>query len=252
LRENHELQVNAKSAYDHVTSLDIAVERYLSEALRAAVPGASVIGEELGVVQDGAVTWYLDPIDGTGNFARGIPLAVISIGVAVAGELVGGCVYDPFRDELFAGGVGHPTRVESPWPVWGSPGLSPPMVVTDLPRPGRSRPAELAFLDALAQGADLRRIGASALALAWVAAGRATVACNLPIAPWDVAAGAALVRAAGGRFVPIGVGAGEQDEAVRAEGFVAATAGNDDLVDWIATQLSTLAADNEKSRSNRG
>lgn len=250
-----------KSAYEQASDADVEAETLLRTALRAAVPGSGVVGEELpdepgGERQGPAVTWYVDPLDGTHNFLRGLPLACVSVGVAVGGRLVGGCVHDVFRDESFTGGKGVPLRINGRPPEAG-PGPAPgalPLVLTDIPLSGAGRggPAEAAFFADLAARADPRRLYCTALSLAWVAAGRADLACNLGIHPWDVAAGAALVQAAGGRYTPVGGGPGAQD----APGFVAARAaageplagldgpdgpdGLDGLERWAVARLTAL------------
>jgi myo-inositol-1(or 4)-monophosphatase len=239
LRSGRDPRSRDKSAYQEVTDADIAVERYLTERLRAAVTGSSVVGEELPPIRDGAVTWYVDPIDGTNNFSRGLPLACVSVGVTVGRDLVGGCVYDPYRDELFAGGPGMRLRVESDWPSRPRRPGAHPVVLTDLPRPGADRPDEADLFLRLLRRADVRRIGASALALAWVAAGRADAACNLAVHSWDLAAGAGLVRARGGTVVTLG---GDEDDPIAGcTGFVAAGDPTSDLVDWLTGELRAMS-----------
>jgi myo-inositol-1(or 4)-monophosphatase len=233
--------VRAKSAHERVTDADIEVETLLRKTLRAAVPDSAVVGEELPDEPGQAVTWYVDPIDGTHNFLRGLPLACVSVGVAVGGRLVGGCVHDLFRDESFTGGEGVPLLINGAAPPSPPPAAALPLALTDIPLTGRAGPDEPAFaLDLLAR-ADTRRIYSTALSLAWVAAGRADLACNLHIHPWDVAAGAALVRSAGGAYTPVG----GQDPAT-APGFVATRTRPDaatrDLERWTLARLAALAA----------
>lgn|GEM_PF-243979 len=245
------VEVHAKGAtgFDAVTAADLAVEDLLRRFLTEAVPGSAVVGEERGRGgtpgpggtrgrEPGApgaprVTWYVDPIDGTGNFLRGLPLACVSVGAAVGGRVVAGCVLDPYRDECFTGGEGVPLRIALPdsapgrGPLRAVPATGPrPLLLTDLPLPGRASPAVLELHAELLAEAELRRVYSTALSLAWVAAGRADAACNLPIHPWDVAGGAALVRAAGGSWTPVGVPAsggtgGAEGAEVEAPGFVA-------------------------------
>ncbi|RZS39096.1 myo-inositol-1(or 4)-monophosphatase [Herbihabitans rhizosphaerae] len=226
----------SKSETDQVTAVDLAVERLLREELRAAVPGSAIVGEELAPTAGTSVTWYVDPIDGTSNFLRGLPIAAISIGAAVDGEIVAGCVLDLFRDECFTGGPDVPLRVRSAGlrPVPGEGAR--PLVLTDVPLPNSTRSGEIEFLGELLARAEVRRVYSTALSLAWVAAGRADIACNLGIYPWDVAAGAALVRSVGGVFVPIG------GDDVHAPGFVAA---RDEaprpMTEWITGRLREIA-----------
>ncbi|MGP4112159.1 inositol monophosphatase family protein [Streptomyces sp. 4N509B] len=263
------LTVRSKSAHERVTDADVEVETLLRSALRAAVPGSSVVGEELGeeigeprgedggaardeegsatapdLARGASVTWYVDPIDGTHNYLRGLPLACVSVGVAVGGRLVGGCVHDVFRDESFSGGVGVPLRVDgAPAPAPPTASHGEPLALSDIPLAGRAGPDEPAFALDLLTRAEVRRLYSTALSLAWVATGRADLACNLHIHPWDVAGGAALVRAAGGTYAPVG-----GPDPVTAHGFVATRPGLGEdtataaLGRWAVSRLTELAA----------
>ncbi|SFC01992.1 inositol monophosphatase family protein [Streptomyces aidingensis] len=231
--------------FDQVTAADTAIEDYLATALTAAVPGSAVLGEERGGrAGTGGITWYVDPVDGTGNFVRGLPLVCVSVGAAVHGRVVAGCVVDVFRDECFTGGEGLPLRVGPaavPGPPGGAAAAGVPLVLTDVPLPGRVDRASVGFLAELLERAEVRRLYCTALSLAWVAAGRADAACNLGIHPWDTAAGAALVRAAGGRWTPVGGDPAGPPE--HAPGFVAAGPGPEAkaLGDWLTERLTALA-----------
>lgn len=214
-------------AHDHdvVTEADHAAEEMIRAELAAAVPGSVVVGEEggatgargsvvgggrdgkggaAGAVDGGGagasdVCWYVDPIDGTHNFSRGVPLWCVSIGLTVAGKPVGGCVYEPCGDELYSASGAGLRRNGGPVPA--APPRPVPMVLTDVPRPGRRpRPAELDLLADLIAVADVRRIGSAALALAYVAVGRADMAVTPDAFSWDVAAGRVLVEASGGVY----------------------------------------------------
>lgn len=206
-------------AHDLVTRADAETESAVRSMLTAACPGSVVVGEEAGrgggdggrdgdAGGDGGsrapgapeVRWIVDPIDGTNNFVRGVPLFCVSIGVRLADGTAGGCVYDPVHGELFTatpGGLrlngGPPPPVRGPADV--------PLVLTDVPRPGvPPDPGELELFASLVEAADVRRIGSCALALAYVACGRADVAAVADAFVWDTAAGTALVAAAGGGF----------------------------------------------------
>ncbi|WP_165989715.1 inositol monophosphatase family protein [Streptomyces sp. YIM 98790] len=232
--------------FDQVSAADTAIEDFLTGALLAAVPGSAVVGEERGIRPGtSGVTWYVDPVDGTGNYVRGVPLVCVSVGVAVHGRVVAGCVVDVFRDECFTGGEGLPLRVgpAEPGPRRGAGAAGVPLVLTDVPLPGRVGRAAMDFLGELLERAEVRRLYCTALSLAWVAAGRADAACNLGIHPWDTAAGAALVRAAGGRWTPVGGDPAGPPE--HAPGFVAAGPGADAkaLGDWLCERLTALAAE---------
>lgn len=237
------LDASWSAPFDQVTDTDLQIETYLRDALVRAVPGSGVIGEELEDLPGEAVTGLVDPIDGTNNFVCGIPLATVSIGICVDGELCGGVVVDPYRRECFAGGAGHPLTVNGAEvrPRPGPPRF--PVALTDLPRPGHSdqrAAAELDFYRQLLARSDVRRIGSSALALAWAAAGRADVACNLQIKPWDVAAGAALVRVAGGIYTGVGPGGNGYPADMAASGFVASSR-TTELSVWITEHLTNIS-----------
>ncbi|WP_167974728.1 inositol monophosphatase family protein [Lentzea indica] len=225
----HELKVDVtlKGTFDQVSTADLEIEAFLRQALVNGAPGSAVIGEELGSAS-ARITWYVDPIDGTRNFVRGIPLACISVAAAVDGSLVAGCVLDPFRDELFTAACDVPFTVRSTGLVI-PPATSPrPLVLTDIPLPGSLYRGEVELLAELLAVADVRRVYSTALSLAWVAAGRADAAANLGIHPWDVAAGAVLVREAGGEFVDVG-----------SNGFVA---GRGEIVPWLVERLEGVVS----------
>jgi myo-inositol-1(or 4)-monophosphatase len=225
----HELKVDVelKGTFDQVSTADLEIEAFLRQALTSGAPGSAVIGEELGS-SSAPITWYVDPIDGTRNFVRGIPLACLSVAAAVDGALVAGCVLDPFRDELFTAAAGVPFAVRSTG-LTITPGVSPrPLVLTDIPLPGSPYRGEMEFLTDLLAVADVRRVYSTALSLAWVAAGRADAAANLGIHPWDVAAGAVLVREAGGVFTPVG-----------ADGFAA---GRGEIVPRLVERLEDIVS----------
>jgi myo-inositol-1(or 4)-monophosphatase len=203
------------AAHDVVTVADARAEAMIREGLTAAVPGCTVIGEEGGRSGTGTVIFHVDPIDGTYNFVRGIPLFCVSIGVSVAGRDVG---------------LRH-----NGYPACPVPHDGPPLVLCDLPTAGVAPvPAEYELLaDLLALAADVRRIGSSALALAWVAIGRADVAANADAFPWDTAAGRALVRAAGGGYLDVPT----QPRLDRPGGFVAWTDPHGPVADRITACL---------------
>ncbi|MGI5502997.1 inositol monophosphatase family protein [Lentzea sp. CA-135723] len=226
LRDVH-VDVSAKGTYDQVSSADLAVESFLRSALVAGAPGSAVVGEELGSAT-ASVTWYVDPIDGTRNFVRGIPLSCISVAAAVDGVLVAGCVLDPFRDELFTAASGVPFRVRSTGLVIPPSAGPRPLVLTDIPLPGSPYSGELELLGDLLAIADVRRVYSTALSLAWVAAGRADAVANIGTFPWDVAAGAVLVREAGGTFVEIAANA--------------FAAGRGEIVDWLVTRVEGIVS----------
>jgi myo-inositol-1(or 4)-monophosphatase len=245
-RRGHGVTAKVKgAAHDMVTEIDAEAESLIREMLTVG----TVVGEESGTSGSGDIRWYVDPIDGTYNFVRGVPLFAVSIGVQIGERIIGGAVYDPVRDELFTavndglrlnGGL---LGVDSPAPpAFGSPAPpaapdSLPMVLTDIPTAGLRDAAEFELFADLLETTDLRRIGSSALALAWVACGRADVTANADVFVWDVAAGRALVAAAGGGFAGVPGEPGTE----RRTGFVAWRPGFAELGGRIAAGLATFA-----------
>lgn len=188
---------------DVVTEYDRGAEEMIRAALTSAYPASTVIGEEFGGTGDSDIAWIVDPIDGTSNFAGGLPLYCISIGVVIRGKLVAGVIYDPERDELFRGTAGGLTV--NGRPAESRAGADDRDCVCLMNFPYEAKPlgeaAVARYLDALNGFRAIRRLGSAALALAYVAAGRADVACEISTNPWDHAAGMALVLAAGGGLV---------------------------------------------------
>jgi len=210
--------------HDVVTVADLEAETMIKRDLTTAFPGSVVIGEESGGDEtDADIRWHVDPIDGSHNFACGVPLFCVSIGVTVRGTPVGGCVYDPVHDELFSSAGGWPTLNGLPVPA--PPARAQPLLLSDLPRPGTAPdPAELTLFAELLTAADVRRIGSAALALAYVACGRADAAVTADAFSWDIAAGRTLVTGAGGGFATVG-----DPSTTRPGGFAAWRPGHEEL-----------------------
>ncbi|MFT3889708.1 MAG: inositol monophosphatase family protein [Arachnia sp.] len=198
-------RVTAKSGHnDVVTEHDIAAEKVITEELRRRTPTARIAGEE-GAAYDGGgpITWHVDPIDGTSNYATGAPLYCISLGATVTGHAVAGVILDPCRDELFATTeTGIEVAGQARARVTGAPAVQErdAVLLTNFPYEGAwyDESHVDSYREILRSFRGVRRLGSSALALAWVAAGRVSAACELRTQPWDHAAGIALVRAAGG------------------------------------------------------
>ncbi len=223
--------------HDVVTPADAEAEAAIRRDLTTAFPDSVFVGEESGEAGEGHIRWYVDPIDGTHNFARGIPLFCVSIGVGLGDAPVGGAVYDPVHRELFTAVRGR-LRLNG-HPVPDRPRRAVPLLLTDLPRPGGGpEPAELALFAEFLGVADVRRIGSSALALAYVACGRADAAVTADAFVWDVAAGRTLVTAAGGRFAAIP----DPPSARRPGGFAAWRPGHDHLGELALAGLGRLPA----------
>ncbi|HVX47343.1 MAG TPA: inositol monophosphatase family protein [Mycobacteriales bacterium] len=196
--------VRKGAAHDVVTAADTEAEALIRDLLIERHPGSAVLGEEYGLAGGGPLRWIIDPLDGTYNFTRGFPAFAVSIGIEHDGHPVGGCVFDPVRKELISGSSAglfcNGTRIAAPARPAG-----PPLILSDIPAAGIAADrSEYDFLqELLTIGADVRRVGSTALALAWVAIGRADLAANADVFAWDVAAGRCLVTAAGGGFAAV-------------------------------------------------
>lgn len=191
-------QASLKGRHDIVTAMDSEVERFIRAAIAARYPDDGIIGEEEGG-NGGQRVWIVDPIDGTANYARGIPHYCVSIGYLEGREPTVGVLYDPSHDWLYAA-----ARGEGAWCNGRRLSVSP---YDDLAAATvecgwstrRSTTDYMALVSrVLASGCAVRRAGSGALGLADVAAGRVEAYCELHINAWDCAAGILLVREAGG------------------------------------------------------
>jgi myo-inositol-1(or 4)-monophosphatase len=201
--EVENLQVSRKGPADFVSAADLKAEKTLFEELSKARPGYGFLMEERGAVQGSDKThrWIVDPLDGTSNFLHGLPHFAISIALEREGVLVAGVVYNVVRDELFwcekgQGAFLNDTRLR----VAQRSDMKDALFATGTPFAGK--PGHDVFVSELARviavSAGVRRFGAASLDLAYVAAGRFDGFWERNLSPWDVAAGAVLVREAGG------------------------------------------------------
>ncbi len=210
-REVENLQVSAKGPGDFVTRADRESERVLREELLGARPTYGFLGEEGGETagEDPTRRWIVDPLDGTTNFLHGLPHWAISIALEHKGEVVAGVVFDAAKDEMFWAEKGSGAWMnESRMRVSGRSRMSDAIFATGLPFAGQTNlPTVLQDLARLMPvTAGVRRWGAAALDLAYVAAGRFDGYWEREVHPWDVAAGLILVREAGGFAGGIGEG----------------------------------------------
>jgi myo-inositol-1(or 4)-monophosphatase len=201
--ELEKLQVSLKGPANFVSSADRRAEETLFAELSKARPGYRFLGEEEGAREgaDKSHRWLVDPLDGTTNFLHGIPQFAISIALEREGSVVAGLIYNPASEEMFVAEKGkgafmNDQRIR----VAGRKRLAEAVVACGLPHIGRGNLA-LARAETGAMQehvAGLRRFGAAALDLAWVAAGRLDGYWERDLKPWDMAAGLILVREAGG------------------------------------------------------
>ena len=206
--EVEHLQVSKKGPADFVSAADRKAEKILHAELAKLRPDFGFQMEEAGRVEakDGKHYWVIDPLDGTTNFLHGIPHFAISVAVQREGDLIAGIVLDVIRDELFWAekGVGaylNERRIR----VSARRKLPEALFATGIPFHGRPGHAEFRREMAAVMGevAGIRRMGAAALDLAYVAAGRYDGFWETGLSPWDLAAGIVLVREAGGLVTDI-------------------------------------------------
>jgi len=209
-RDLKRLPSHAKGHGDIASAADADAQKAILATLRAAFPAHAILGEETaGTVaaagSDGAATayrWIVDAIDGTVNFAHGFPYYAVSIALTHGDDITHAVVLDPLRDELFMAITGKGAQLNgAPIRVSACTALDKALIGTVFPtRESPRMPAYLPLLNALVvRCAGIRRAGACALDLAHLAAGRLDGFWVMSLEPWDVAAGALLVREAGGR-----------------------------------------------------
>ena len=187
-----------KGPQDFLTETDAAVERHLKQAIAGAFPADGFMGEETGGVPTSDL-WVVDPIDGTANFARGVPHYCISIAFVSAGEIELGAIYNPSLDELYFARRGHGAS-RNGQPIQASSTSDFTMACVELGWSNRE-PNEryLEILGALLEkGANVRRGASGALGLAYIADGRSDAYAELHMNSWDCLAGLLLVEEAGG------------------------------------------------------
>jgi myo-inositol-1(or 4)-monophosphatase len=198
------LKIEVKQQSDFVTEVDRAAEAAILDVLREAYPSHGILAEESGLAgtnPESEYQWIIDPLDGTTNFIHGLPQYAISIGLAHKGVMTQAVVYDPNRNELFTATRGggaflNDKRIR----VSKRIRLDEALIGTGFPyRMFDHVDAYLAiFRDIAQKTAGMRRQGAAALDLAWVACGRMDGFWELGLSPWDMAAGTLLITEAGG------------------------------------------------------
>ena len=196
------LEVQSKRANDYVTQVDRAAEQAIIEIVRKSYPDHGFLAEESGAAEvDAEYRWIIDPLDGTTNFIHGFPQYCISIGIEHRGALTHAVIYDPVKNELFTASKGrgaflNDRRVR----VSKCLRLQDALVGTGFPfkEVGRLELYTRQLTKFMQTSAGVRRAGAAALDLAYVACGRLDAFWELGLSPWDMAAGALLIQEAGG------------------------------------------------------
>ena len=194
-------QVRNKGAVDLVTEVDLAAEQAIRSVLQRLSPGVPILAEEGGGAWQQGTRWIVDPLDGTTNFVHRLPHFAVSIALERDGALLAGCVLDACRDELWTAVHGQGARLDGrPIRVSATRDLDRALLATGFPYDRRTRAvAYLAAFQAFMERCQgIRRAGAAALDLAWLAGGRLDGFWEVGLAAWDVAAGALLVTEAGG------------------------------------------------------
>lgn len=203
--EVENLQVSLKGPGDFVSKADKAAEKVIFQALEKARPGYGYVMEETGVVEgpDKSHRWHIDPLDGTSNFVHAVPHFAISLALEREGQLVAGVVYDVIKDEMFMAEKGKGAFVNNRR-LRVSARREPTLMLIGTGIPHIGKPKHPLFLKELGQVMarfqNVRRMGSAALDIAYVAAGRFDAFWERGLNTWDFAAGAVLVREAGGTF----------------------------------------------------
>jgi myo-inositol-1(or 4)-monophosphatase len=200
------VKIEYKGEADLVTEADRASEKLILERIRAQWPAHNVIGEEGARIETGGdYTWYVDPLDGTTNFAHGFPVFCVSLGLAFQGRRQAAVLYDPTRDELLEAERGKGARLNGETiAVSKTAKLAQSLVGTGFPSHKRHKNPNIYFYHQLTlRSHGVRRAGSAALDLASVAAGRLDGFWEFNLNAWDTAAGILIVEEAGGKVTGV-------------------------------------------------
>jgi myo-inositol-1(or 4)-monophosphatase len=193
--------VEEKGHHNLVSYVDKEAERMLKDGLSKLLPDAGFLAEESGMESGSNSIWIIDPLDGTTNYVHGVPVYSVSVALQFEGEIVLGVVYDIPRNEMFTTYIGGLTLLNgSPVRVSSNNLLDNSLLATGFPYHDFSRMDRYLklFEQLMYSSRGVRRLGSAALDLAWVACGRFDAFFEYSLHPWDVAAGALLVKQAGG------------------------------------------------------
>jgi myo-inositol-1(or 4)-monophosphatase len=204
------VKVEYKGDMDLVTVADRKSEALIRERIRALWPSHDVLGEEGGLNDQGSdYRWYVDPLDGTTNFAHSFPVFCVSMGLEHKGRRIAGVIYDPTRDEMFSAELGGGAYLNTePMHVSKVGNLAESLVATGFPSHKRHKNPNIHFYHHITlRTHGIRRAGSAALDLAYVACGRFEGFWEFNLNPWDNAAGVLLVQEAGGKVTDLRGGA---------------------------------------------
>mgnify|MGYP006144961269 CR=1 FL=1 len=205
---NNEFAVHHKEGVNNlVTEADHAAERAIFEVIRKNFPEHYILSEEAGeIVQDSTYKWIIDPIDGTVNFANGIPICCVSIGIEKDGKMIMGAVYNPFMNEFYFAEKGKGATLNGrPITVSNKDSILHSCLVTGFPYQyldSENGPLQV-FEKLVRKAIPVRRLGSAALDLCWTAAGRFDGFYEHKLQPWDSAAGFLIVEEAGGKVTDL-------------------------------------------------
>lgn len=195
------ISVTSKQGHDFVTEIDLQAEREIIAIIHKAYPSHGIIAEESGITKGDDFVWIIDPLDGTTNFMHGFPHFCISIALTYKNKLEDAVIYDPLRQELFTASKGKGSQLNNRRiRVSARKNLEGALLGTGFPFKDPSlMPEYLRTFQALTlPAAGIRRAGSAALDLAYIAAGRLDGFWEYGLNPWDIAAGALLIKEAGG------------------------------------------------------
>lgn len=198
--QQHDIRFKAET--DLVTEIDHQSEKLVITTIQSRFPTHSIVAEESGILPGSAENcWYVDPLDGTVNYAHGIPIFCVSIAYGIGRDILMGVIYDPMRDECFSAEKGCGAHLNGqPIRVSNATEMIRSLMVTGFPyqlwESSNNNLDNYSRVSRVSQG--VRRLGSAALDTAYVACGRFDGYWEVTIKPWDVAAGALIVREAGG------------------------------------------------------
>jgi myo-inositol-1(or 4)-monophosphatase len=237
-----DFQIDKKGAIDLVTEVDVAVERMFRDMIGERFPDHAILAEEMGGAASAPTgpCWVFDPIDGTTNFAHGVPIFCSTLALEIDGVAEIAAVYDPNRKELFTAERGNGALLNGrPLRVSKTAHLIDALLVTGFPYDVHMRVDEIVglFGKFIATARAVRRLGSAAIDLCWVAAGRMDGFWEADLKAWDIAGGALIVAEAGGRVTTT-----DGTPFVSRAGQVLATNGllHDPMLDVIRTHRSDI------------